>query len=468
MISRRVRNLVASLLIPFLGVGCTTYFPVNASMDRVDREHGYRSNRRWSPDRSNGVLMILAFSGGGTRAAAFAYGVLEELDSTTVRIDGRTVSLLDEVDHITGVSGGSFPAAYYGLHGRRIFDDFEDRFLRRNVQGALLVQLLWPWNWVLLFSPYFERSELVARYYDRILFDEATFADLAARPGPLIQINATDLASGAPFSFIQEQFDFLCSSLDSYPLSRAVAASSAVPGPMSPLTLRNFSGQCRFDAPDWIEETIASRRTFSREFVNAKNLESYTRVEDRRFIRLIDGGVSDNLGVRGPFEGTLLRRAPKGAKREALGELRHMVFVLVNAATAPESAWEAIDKAPALFDIIDQTATVQINRYTIETIELLRSTFESWQTAAEGWDDPVGFHLVEIDFSRPEDPAERRYLNGLPTSFRLVDEEVDRLRRAGREILRADPAFRSFLTRLAEEASDVPLDPGNRSSSGVP
>lgn len=444
--------LICLLLLPLLG-GCTSYFPVNAKMETLDKREGYRSNRRWSEDRSNEVLFILAFSGGGTRAASFAYGVLEELDATRIAKDGGSASLLDEVDHITGVSGGSFPAAYYGLYGRRIFDDFEDRFLRRDVQGALITQLLWPWNWALLFSPYFERSELVARYYDRILFDGATFDDLASGAGPLIQINATDLATGAPFSFIQDQFDYLCSDLGSYPISRAVAASSAVPGPMSPLTLRNFSGSCEFRKPKWIGDAMRSRRTFSREFVNAKNLDSYTRTRERRFIRLIDGGVSDNLGVRGPFEGTLLRLAPPNATPEDLGGLKHLVLILVNSATSPETVWEEIDTAPALFDIIDQTATVQINRYTIETIELLRATFKSWRLASSEWEEKVGFHLVELDFTRPADPAERKYLNELPTSFNLSDEEIDRLRSAAREILRADPAFLEFLEGMGGQLS---------------
>lgn len=466
----RVR-LLAMLLIPGLLAGCTSYFPVNASMQRVDKQQGYRSDRRWSPERSNDVLMIVAFSGGGTRAAAFAYGVLEELAATGIRIEGREVALLDEVDHITGVSGGSFPAAYYGLHGRGIFDDFEQRFLRRNVQSSLILQLLWPWNWALLFSPYFERSDLVARYYDRVLFDHATFADLERRDGPLIQINATDLATGAPFSFIQEQFDFLCSNLSSYSVSRAVAASSAVPGPMSPLTLRNFAGRCDFETPAWIREAIASRRTFSREYVNAKNLDSYTRSRERKFIRLIDGGVSDNLGVRGPFESALLRRVSPNTRPEDLGGLRHMVFILVNAATAPEVAWEALDESPALFDIIDQTATVQINRYTIETIELLRETFESWQAAAASWPEPTGFHLIEVDFTKPADPLERQYLNELPTSLQLSDEAVDRLRAAGRSTLRADPVFQGLLEALAaleaEAGAGVEAGGGTQAETGV-
>ncbi|MFO0689825.1 MAG: patatin-like phospholipase family protein [Myxococcota bacterium] len=453
-----VRALALLVLIALGASGCRTYFPVNDPLARVDAGTGYRGRLRWSPDRSNELLVIVAFSGGGTRAAAFAYGVLEGLEQTRVSLGGREVSLFDEIDHVTGVSGGSFTAAYLGLHGRGIFADFEERFLRRDVQGALILQLFTPWNWVLLASPFFERSDMIAHYYDRILFEGATFADLAARKGPVIQINATDLATGSPFSFLQDQFDFLCSDLSTYPVSRAVAASSAVPGPMSPLTLRNFAGQCGFVPPTWIGEAIASQRTFSRQYVNAMNLDSYTRRKSRRFIRLIDGGVSDNLGVRGPFESTLLQLAPHAARREDFGPLRHMVLVLVNAATAPEVEWEAIDAAPALFDIIDQTTTVQINRYTLETIELLRATFESWKEVAGAWPDPVGFHLVEVDLTKPADPAERLYLNALPTSFRLDGEAVDRLRTAGRDALAADPEFRALVDALGGEALAVGPD----------
>lgn len=446
-------SLVGGLALLALVSGCKTYFPVNDPLERVDRDHGYRANRRWSPDRSNELLVIVAFSGGGTRAAAFSYGVLEALDATQVQVGGRQVRLFDEIDHVTGVSGGSFTAAYLGLHGRGIFDDFEQRFLKRDVQGALIWQLFQPWNWALFASPFFERSDLIARYYDRILFEGATFADLERRAGPLVQINATDLATGAPFSFIQDQFDYLCSDLASYPISRAVAASSAVPGPMSPLTLRNFAGDCDFKPPAWVAQAAASPRTFSRVYVNAMNLQSYTDSDARRFIRLIDGGVSDNLGVRGPFESTLLARAPRDATRESFGPLRHMIFIVVNAATAPEVEWEAIDSAPALFDIIDQTTTVQINRYTLETIELLRTTFESWQEVAADWEDPVGFHLIEVDFTKPASPAERKYLNGLPTSFRLGDEAIDRLRRAGRDLLQADPGFEALLESLRTDST---------------
>jgi len=443
----RVRSSIAFATLLALLPGCASYFPVNDPMDDWAKR-GYRASRRWSPERSQELLFILAFSGGGTRAASFAYGVLEELDATHVPIDGEDRSLLDEVDHISGVSGGSFPAAYFGLHGRGIFGDFEERFLNRNVQRSLLVQLLWPWNWVLLFSPYFERSDLVARYYDRILFDEATFSDLEARKGPLVQINATDLATGGPFSFIQEQFDFLCSDLSTYSISRAVAASSAVPGPLSPLTLENYGGTCGFRPPGWIPEAIESGQSFGRAYVNARNLDSYGDSKRRHFVRLVDGGVSDNLAVRGPFEADVLSPPRAGPRSDRFRGVRWLVFVLVNAATTPDTAWEEMDEAPALMRIIDQTATVQINRYSIETMELLRSTFSRWKEVAEEWPEPVGFHLIELDFTRHPDPSEQHYLNRLPTSFNLDADAVKRLRQAGRTILRESPAYTEFLEDL--------------------
>jgi NTE family protein len=99
-------------------------------------------------------LIYLTFSGGGTRAAAFSYGVLEELRKTEISIDGNNRRLLDEIDGISSVSGGSFTAGYYGLFGDRIFDDFEYGFLKKNVQRGVAVRVLFnPINWFRLASP---------------------------------------------------------------------------------------------------------------------------------------------------------------------------------------------------------------------------------------------------------------------------------------------------------------------------
>ncbi|MEZ5592856.1 MAG: patatin-like phospholipase family protein [Gammaproteobacteria bacterium] len=138
---------------------------------------------------------------------------------------GSRAELLDEVDSISAVSGGSFTAAYYGLHADGIFEDFEDLFLKRNVQRDLFRGLFNPLRW---FSST-GRTEMAVKYYENTLFQGATFADMRRDNHPIILINASDLGYGVRFSFIQEYFNLLCSDLMSFPVARAVAASSAVP-----------------------------------------------------------------------------------------------------------------------------------------------------------------------------------------------------------------------------------------------
>src|SRR5688500_6961350 len=64
------------------------------------------------------IIIGLAFSGGGTRAAAFSFGVLKGLSEVRTTDRGRSVSLIDRVDFVSGVSGGSVTAAYFGLKKR--------------------------------------------------------------------------------------------------------------------------------------------------------------------------------------------------------------------------------------------------------------------------------------------------------------------------------------------------------------
>src|SRR5208337_552367 len=102
-----------------------------------DPHGGYRAKNFKRVAKDDHLLVMLTFSGGGTRAAAFSYGVLEALRDTEISIHGLKKRMLDDVDFISGVSGGSFTAAYYGLFGDRIFEDFESRFLKKNIQGDL-------------------------------------------------------------------------------------------------------------------------------------------------------------------------------------------------------------------------------------------------------------------------------------------------------------------------------------------
>jgi hypothetical protein len=165
-----IRLALAAILPAIALGGCATVAPVNARGDRVRAEAGYRIAKFMVRDRGPAnnpdALVLLAFSGGGTRAAALSYGVLEELRRTPIMVKGHQHSLLDEVDLIAGVSGGSFTALAYALYGERLFHEYQQRFLKRDVQGELIRRILVPIDH---FS--FESVELLrdiaARWADR-------------------------------------------------------------------------------------------------------------------------------------------------------------------------------------------------------------------------------------------------------------------------------------------------------------
>jgi hypothetical protein len=130
-----LQYIVCCLVLLFMS-GCASYgkienLPVTESSGA--QEYSLRSFTR--ADKNDDLDLLLTFSGGGTRAAATAYGVMQELRDTTISINGETRRLLDEVDTISSVSGGSFTSAYYGLNGDGIFDTFEDAFLRFDLDN---------------------------------------------------------------------------------------------------------------------------------------------------------------------------------------------------------------------------------------------------------------------------------------------------------------------------------------------
>jgi NTE family protein len=432
-----------------IATGCAGFRAVNRPLEAFHEERGYGKH---DVERLGGeVLLALAFSGGGTRAAALSYGVLEELRDTVVVVGGERKRLLDEVDVISSVSGGSFTSAYYGLYGDRIFEDFEERFLRRNVQKQLLLQLLRPKNWFRMMRTFFSRTELAIEYYDQKIFDGATFADLGAAGGPLIQINATDLSVGNRFTFVQRQFDMVCSDLSTLKVARAVAASSAVPVVFPALTLKNYAGTCGYARPPWLVEALQNRRADPRRFYNAEIMQGYLDAEKRRYIHLVDGGISDNLGVRSFLDTAITAGGAWNAFRWiGLERPRQIVFIVVNAEVNPDQGIDLLASAPSLGAIVGSVSGAQINRYNFETLALLRSSMEQWakEFPPDERGERVQFHLVELAFDSLEDPEERDFFNNLPTSFNLPDETVDRLREAGHRLLRESEDFQRLLAVL--------------------
>jgi len=408
-----------------------------------------------SGQRSNDVLFMLAFSGGGTRAAALSYGVLEELRETSYVFNGTKIRLLDEVDSITSVSGGSFTAAYYGLHGDGIFEDYEEVFLRRNVQRTLINGLLNPINWVKMITTRFNRTEMAIDYYDRQIFKHATFSDIKAQQGPDIVINATDLGIGQRFSFNQGYFNLICSDLSSFSVSRAVAASSAVPVAFTPVTLENHA-DCKpkdnLQKQEW-QDYYAAAGTSDNPRVRAlsEGINSYFDEENRRFIHLVDGGVTDNLGIRALYDNIEYA----GGVLQAVKRLGHMprfiIIILVNAETSTIRSMDRENRVPSVSTVVEAVSGTQIKRYNLESDILLEKSLKKWTEELSSQGNPVKSYFIKIDFESIADERQRFIFNNMATSFSLPDEEVDSLIEAGHRLLQASPEYQDLIRVIREE-----------------
>ena len=467
--------LLTALLL--LG-GCATR-PINPPITQTDPSVGYRFETRQARDRNKENLVILAFSGGGTRAAAFSYGVLEFLRRTeVVGAQGNKVRLLDAVDVITGVSGGSFTALAYGLYGDQLFDDYEERFLKRDVQGAIVSRTLSPSNWSRLGSTGWGRSELAAELYDEILFKGATFGDLDRGQGPLILASATDISTGSRFVFSQRIFDVVCSDMNAVPLSRAAAASSAVPVVLSPVTINNYGGTCKTNTPAWIKPFLDADnppRPAARAIRSLKAEQSFRDSANRPFLHLVDGGVSDNVGMRTVLDSLEVLEALHDAGMPSpIDDARRIIVIIVNSLSSPPTDWDRSESPPGTVDVLLKAAGTPIDAFSFEAVELLKDTAARWGTlrrirnspayaanrdpviAAALRVPPAEIYAIDVSFPKLKDKAELAYLNQQPTSFVLPPEAVDRLRAAAGTILMDSPEFQRLLKDLGATIVPAP------------
>ena len=442
--SRLAAWLAVSLLL--LLSGCASYGVIdNIPLTESTATQPYSIKDRSGKAGSGDIALVLAFSGGGTRAAALAYGVLEELRDTTVVIDGQPRRLLDEVDTISSVSGGSFTSAYYGLYGERTFEDFKDEFLTQNIEHKLVVGLFNPLRW---FSSK-GRTEMAVELYEKDVFHGSTFADMNREGAPLILINASDLGYGVRFSFAQEYFDLLCSDINSFPVARAVTASSAVPLVFHPVVVENYHDCKKEGKPEWM--VAAAKRLANNPDLSdvVSGLETYYEEDRRQYAHYVDGGITDNLGLRAIYE---VIEVTGGAqtffKKTDRKPPRYAAVISVNASTDPQPAMDMSNKQPSVAETIGAMSNVQLHRYNKATLELMERSMQRWTKMLSTAERPVTPYFVQLGFVDVMEPEAQLFYNSIPTSFSLSEEQVDRLIEAGHELLRNDPDYQRLLADL--------------------
>ena len=410
------------------------------------------------------TVVGLAFSGGGTRAAAFAYGVLKQMERTpTPRAGGR--DLLDHVGIVSGVSGGSIIAAYYGLKGRAALADFRQQFLTQDLMAQLDtdVSLI---NVGRALGGGVNTDNRLRDWFNAHLYHNATFRALIGRR-PIVLINATDIYNRTPFLFAPVSFAAMCSDIAEYPVAGAVAASAAVPGAFAPVVIESFHGECKTPLPPTIVQAAERPGDSPLLYSFAKGLQR-AHSGQVKYVKLLDGGLVDNYGLSGITIARAASGTPYGPLRpEEAVNLRRLLFVVVDAGVAPQSEWSQTLEGPSGKDLVSAMMDAMLDASKRSSYAAFEATMKNWRDQLVRWRcglksaevarlrgkggrwscRDVKFTIMRVSFEQL-DAARAKKLNEVPTSFTLPAASVDELTQAGADALKSDPAYRSFLRGL--------------------
>jgi NTE family protein len=442
--------------------------------------------RNLPPGRLPDTLVIVTASGGGTRAATLAMGVLGVMDKIKLVSGG---SLADEIDVLSSVSGGSVTAGYFALNGPKKLDELREKFTGQDNIREMLDAALRPSELLSLWSPLSERVDTLIDYLDKKLYEGATFATLAARPRrPYLIVNAGDMVEGTVFPFTQPTFDLLCSDLTKTKVSTAVAASASFPFAYSPVTLDNYSykDNPQDKCPVRFTGRLGPRRTMTNWYENPA-LATWQRAEDayaegrKAYIHLLDGGIADNLGISEPYRLLTQDDASPSFKRQiAEGRIKKIIVVTINARVHAESPkLDSRPNPPSEIQVLSKTVGAIRGGAANWTIEGLRVLLAGrFRAMAYETSNPVeranflkaadntaflvvGFEAIpdQITVATDEGPKTCRELfNAIATNWTLKKEQVAGLEALGAALFLENRDFNKAMTLV--KGSLQPPDSG--------
>ena len=425
------------------------------------------------------VYIGLAFSGGGFRATSFAYGMLKELRAAGVET-GTPNGLLDQVRLVSGVSGGSVMAAQFGLYGPEGLKGFRERFLVTDGETYMVTSAYNPLTVIKGVAGGVNGRDTFGRYLDEVLFKGATFGDLRKRSRVKTWINATDMANNTPFLFSPETFDALCSDLSKVRLSEAVAASAAFPLAFTPIVLEAHQGECDYREPDWLTSARFNPEATAAMRAYGQALESYANPAQVKFVKLLDGGITDNYGTTGLAVDRARAQVPYAPlTAEEAVKLKRMLFLVANAGVEQDYAWTQKVAGPGGVNLAVSIAASAMAAASRSGYDSMRGEMRFWEAeliewrcalplaevhrlrgSAAGWDcKDVKIFVGEASFA--DLPVEMRdEMNKVPTRLKLPVDEVDLSIEAGRLATRMTPEFNGFLASLGGNPVEARIEEG--------
>lgn len=418
------------------------------------------------------TVVALAFSGGGLRASAFSYGVLRALDDLVVDQVPYERSMVDNIRMVSGTSGGAVLAAYFGLKGRDAYRDFEHRFLYRDAEESMRTNPLSPVTIGRAVSGGVNDRSSFARWLDQNVFDDATFRSFRWPNAPTVWINASDIFNYSPFLFTYDTFAALCSDLDAVSLADAVAASAAAPVVFTPIVLEARRDQCRYEQPQWLTRALAKESTSIRLESYAQALQSYQRREDINYVKLLDGGLTDNLGITGFALERAAATTPHGPlSPEQAVKLRHLLFVIADAGQFQTADWARQLHGPTVAPLIQTAIRTSMAASVRHELDALDFAMREWRAdliryrcglspdtvrrlrgSLAGWNcRDVSIAVEHLSFDDLGQEAQHR-LSKVPTRLSLPRAQVDDLIAAGRTVVSGSEKIMTALREIQKGA----------------
>ncbi len=472
--------LVACLVL----AGCATRFEnfpltgnqVNPERRAVDVSHEERP------------LILVAVSGGGSRAAALGWVILKEVAKFRYPASSPSRSLIDDIAVVSSVSGGSVIAAYFALYGPEGLERFAPDFLEPDNMRTLGLDAVTPITWFQLAVTGSSRIDIVEELFDDQLFKKKTFFDLNQPGKPYLILNATDMASGEVFAFTPKRFDDICSDLDKEPISAGVAASSAVPIVLSPVAFQNFSvTHCQGrPTPQWITTRLDGR------FAPYLNLETFKLARyanDLRrgpnafrkidYLYFLDGGLADNLAIHGlletissPYAAPIIAGPSSGLTEsntilDALnaGRIKKLAVIVINARADAATGISQSASRPGIVEMIESVTSIPLSSTTASVNSQMDVLLAELKAAAGGGAGNPQFpgikiYGVQVDFDqlRNSDPRQRELhvkANAIPTAWTITKENREVIEEAGTILLHQHPCFQRLLLDMDIKAEFV-------------
>jgi NTE family protein len=200
------------------------------------------------------------------------------------------------------------------------------------------------------------------------------------------------------------------------------------------------------ELPDWVEPAMAAQK--GRISRRAEALKEFTDARAHPFIHLVDGGVSDNLGLA-PVQ-DYLESLPFSANEQLdmkKRKTRKVVIIGVNAYSSPEKDWDTKESPPGSLSTAAAAASHTLDHNSLNTLDRVREGFEQWRTDLSKQKD-VKLYSIYLSFTNFKDKSDQRFFLNLPTTFFLPSADVDKLRDAGHRLLRDNETFRELLQDL--------------------